>query len=101
MLRLIGRTAQEMDAGRGALLHVFNSDQHLVGVVGREQRREDSNEDQYGKDHHTDNSQALVKEIAQCVLPQATRLGRAQRQLGFGGNLFGGIGSGLHGQNLG
>ncbi len=73
MLRLFRGAAQDMDTGRVALAHLLLADQHLVGVVGRDQRRGDRRGEHHAHQDHADDAGLAAEQAGERGLPKRRR----------------------------
>jgi len=71
MLRFFLRAAEQVNAGCVAPVDVFNADEVLVGLVGRNVRREDGSEDEDGENDEAKDGRTLPDQPAQGEPPQA------------------------------
>ncbi|HMT20056.1 MAG TPA: diguanylate cyclase [Promineifilum sp.] len=69
MLRLIGRATQEMDARRGAFLHVFRADENLFGVIRRNDRGEDRANHEQTVQNQPAHGRTLAEQATQSQSP--------------------------------
>jgi hypothetical protein len=74
VLRLVIRTAEDVDARRGPLLDVLDADERLLGVVGGQDRCKDGQKNERAQNRHADDSRPVVDQTAQGLAPGAARL---------------------------
>jgi hypothetical protein len=74
VLRLGEVAAEQVDARRLAALDVLGADQHVVGIVGRDDRRGEGDQQQRANDDQADLAGTLAQQPLPGLFPQRHRV---------------------------